>query len=124
MDNLASGPGPSCTTEGHAETRTPLVAANGDQITLLTTAYNCTTGPTTQTAMDSYVVTGGTGKFSGASGSGTITATIDLANGTAMTTFTGTLSEDKGMTSAVPVTDSGAIDESADEPHSRSLIRP
>jgi len=95
--DLASKPGPGCATDGHAETRaTTLFAANGDQITLVGTGYSCPTGPTTLTAVDSYVVTGGTGRFSGASGSGTITATIDLANGTAVDTFSGVLSQAGG----------------------------
>ncbi len=97
VSNLASGPGPGCATDGHAETRTTtLVAANGDQISLVATGYGCPTGPTTQSAVDSYVVTGGTGRFSGASGSGTITATIDLASLTAVVTFSGVLSEAGG----------------------------
>lgn len=95
--DLASKPGPGCATDGHAETRaTTLFAANGDQITLVGTGYSCPTGPTTLTAVDSYVVTGGTGRFSGASGSGTITGTIDLANGTAVDTFSGVLSQAGG----------------------------
>ncbi|HEX6507678.1 MAG TPA: hypothetical protein VF221_08615, partial [Chloroflexota bacterium] len=53
---------------------------------------NCSTGPTSVTAVDSYVVTGGTGRFSGASGSGTNTASINLASTTAVVTFEGTLS--------------------------------
>ncbi len=93
--DLASGPGPGCATDGHAETRmTTLFAANGDQITLAATGYSCPTGPTTLTAVDTYVVTGGTGRFSGASGGGTITGAIDLANGTAIDTFSGVLSEE------------------------------
>lgn len=91
--NLASKPGPGCTTDGHAETRTTtFVAANGDQITLEASGYSCPTGETTLTAVDAYVVTGGTGRFSGASGSGTINSMIDLANGTAVDTFNGVLS--------------------------------
>jgi len=95
--DLASKPGPGCATDGHAETRmTTLTAANGDQITLAGTGYSCPTGPTTLTAVDSYVVTGGTGRFSGASGSGTVTGAIDLANGTAVDTFSGVLSKAGG----------------------------
>lgn len=88
-NNLASNPAPGC----HTETRgTTLTAANGDQITMHATGINCSTGPTTVTAVDSYVVTGGTGRFSGASGSGTNTASINLANSTAVVTYSGTLS--------------------------------
>jgi len=97
VSDLTSKPGPGCTTDGHAERRTTtLFAANGDQITLDAIGYNCPTGPTTLTAVDTYVVTGGTGMFSGASGGGTITATIDSANETAVITFSGVLSEAGG----------------------------
>ncbi len=97
VTNLASKPGPGCATDGHAETRTTtLFAANGDQVTLEATGYGCPTGPTTQTAVDSYMVTGGTGRFSGASGSGTINVTIDLVSLTAVVTFSGVLSEAGG----------------------------
>jgi hypothetical protein len=39
-----------------------------------------------------YTVTGGTGAFANATGSGTITTQIDLCAGTALGTFTGTIS--------------------------------
>lgn len=87
--NLASNPAPGCT----AETReTILSAANGDQLMLHATGQSCATGPTTVAAVDSYVVTGWTGRFSGASGSGTITVTIDQASGKSQTSFNGVLS--------------------------------
>jgi hypothetical protein len=89
MSNLAAGVGPGCFSETR---RTTLTAANGDQIILDAAGHNCATGPTTVTAMDAYVVTGGTGRFSGASGIGTITATIDQASATAVVTFSGLLS--------------------------------
>jgi hypothetical protein len=72
--------------------KTILTAANGDQIMMTATGKSCSTGPTTVTAVDSYVVTGGTGRFSGASGSGTNTALVDLASRTAVVTFIGALS--------------------------------
>jgi len=87
--NLASSPVPGCT----AETReTILSAVNGDQLMLHATGQGCVTGPTTVAAVDSYVVSGGTGRFSRASGSGTIKATVDQASGTAGITFNGVLS--------------------------------
>ncbi len=49
-------------------------------------------GRATLTASDAYVVTGGTGRYSGASGSGTDSASIDRASGNAVSTFSGTLS--------------------------------
>ena len=87
--DLASHAGPGCFSETRTTT---LTAASGDQLTLDATGHNCAIGATTVTAMDAYVVTGGTGRFSGARGGGTITATIDLASGTAVVTFRGLLS--------------------------------
>ena len=87
--DLASHAGPGCFTE----TRTTiLTAANGDQLTLVSTGHHCVTSPTTETAVDAYVVAAGTGRFRGATGSGTNTAIIDLASGTAVVTFSGLLS--------------------------------
>src|SRR3954469_16946835 len=92
VSDLAST-NPACPGGGHRETRTTvLTAANGDQLTLVGPGFNCSTGATTATAADTFVVTGGTGRLSGASGSGTVTATIDLARATAVVTVDGTLS--------------------------------
>jgi len=88
VSNLASNPAPGCFTETRDTTFT---AANGDQITMHATGRNCSTGPTTVTAWDSYVVTGGTGRFNGASGSGKDTAMIVVAK-SAVVTFSGKLS--------------------------------
>jgi hypothetical protein len=87
--NLASNPAPGCTTEIR---ETILTAANGDQLTLHATGQACDTSPTTTSAVDSFVVTGRTGRFNGASGDGTIKVTIDRASGTAVTTVNGVLS--------------------------------
>ena len=85
---LSSNPAPGCFVETRTTT---LTAANGDQMTMHHTGQVCFSS-TTGTALDSYVVTGGTGRYSGASGSGTNTASIDRVTGNAVTTFTGTLS--------------------------------
>jgi hypothetical protein len=88
VGNLASNPAPGC----HTETRnTTLTAANGDQIMLYSTGVSCSTGPTTGTASDTYQVVGGTGRFSGAGGSGTMTAQFIIAK-SAVATFSGLLS--------------------------------
>jgi hypothetical protein len=87
--NLASQPNPGCTSETR---ETTLTGANGDRITLHATGQGCQTGPTTLAAVDFYVVTGGTGRFSGATGSGTINVTVDQATRTAVTRFSGVLS--------------------------------
>ena len=76
------------------ETRaTVLVAANGDTLTMSATGY--TRCPGSNVATDSYIVTGGTGRFQGASGSGTDSNTHNPtgpSGGTAVTTFSGNLS--------------------------------
>jgi hypothetical protein len=92
--DLLNPPAPNCLSETRTVT---LTGANGDQITLALTGQSCVTAGqpgtlTVGTAADSWVVTGGTGRFSGATGSGTNTALIDGATLTAVTTFTGTLS--------------------------------
>jgi hypothetical protein len=85
--DLASNVG-GCSNDSGSFTFT---AANGDQITLETAGQNCSSG-TTAISHDSYTVTGGTGRFSGASGSGTGTAIINLASGTSVATYSGVLS--------------------------------
>jgi hypothetical protein len=43
-----------------------------------------------------YAVTGGTGKFAGATGQGTFTGTGDFINGTSACTFDGTIFAPRG----------------------------
>ncbi|MBZ5493953.1 MAG: hypothetical protein LAO76_23780 [Acidobacteriia bacterium] len=45
------------------------------------------------TSTGTYTITGGTGAFANATGSGTIATTIDLCAGTAIGTYTGTISQ-------------------------------
>jgi hypothetical protein len=88
--NLASNCGPGCFTDS---SRLTLTAANGDQITLESTGKNSATpDPTIRSRTGPYVVTGGTGRFSGASGSGTASTIINGATHTSVATFTGVLS--------------------------------
>jgi len=87
VSNLASSAGPGCFTETRTTT---LTAANGDTIMLAATGVNCATGQTTVTAVDTYHVVGGTGRFSRARGSGAITATI-IVGKSAVVTFRGLL---------------------------------
>jgi hypothetical protein len=88
VSNLASNPAPGCNTETR---NTTLTAANGDEIMLYSTGVSCATGPTTGTASDTYQVVGGTGRFSGASGSGTSTGQF-IIDTSAVSTFSGLLS--------------------------------
>jgi hypothetical protein len=100
--DTASNPGPEpYGTPCNNNTRTvTLTAANGDQLTLALTGVNCDTGATsgiTGISEDTYVVTGGTGRFAGATGGGTDIVYISApAPGappaTATTDFSGTLS--------------------------------
>jgi hypothetical protein len=88
----ASAPAPGCTTNTGTMTFT---GANGDAITLALEGINCQVTPTTGRGTESYVVIGGTGRFSGATGSGTEIVHIDTSNpafSTGITDFSGTLS--------------------------------
>jgi hypothetical protein len=69
-----------------------LTAANGD--TLLLTSYDvaCPISPGVLHGTGHWVVTGGTGRFSGASGQGTIDGHADFNQGVFSFQFTGTLS--------------------------------
>jgi hypothetical protein len=92
--DLASQPGP--TPDCHTNTRTALfTGANGDQLALALHGVSCDTGATsgiTGISHDTYVVTGGTGRFSGATGSGTSTVYINGPAGTSLSVFSGTVS--------------------------------
>jgi hypothetical protein len=89
-------PGPGCLGNNHTNTRmVTLTGANGDQITLGLTGRSCDTGATTGItgiSRDTYVVTSGTGRYSGATGSGTDMVYINGPGGTSTTVFSGTLS--------------------------------
>jgi hypothetical protein len=78
------------------ETRTTvLTAANGDTLTMSATGYGQGPCNGANTAQDSYVVTGGTGRFAGATGSGTDRIVFTLTGpgvGTAVVTYNGDLS--------------------------------
>jgi hypothetical protein len=90
--DLVNIPAPGCNIA--TETMT-LTGATGDSISLSLHGTGCWTSPTTQTILLFYVVTGGTGRFSGATGSGTETVHSDVTNPTAPTAvadFDGTLS--------------------------------
>jgi hypothetical protein len=94
VDLLSQPPGPGLNCHNNTRTDT-LSGADGDQLTLAITGVNCDTGATTGiTGMshDSYIVTGGTGRYSGATGSGTDTVYVDGPDGTATTVFSGSLS--------------------------------
>ena len=64
----------------------------GVAITLEGTGYGCQTSPTTVAVVDTVTVTGGTGRFEGASRSLTVRTAVDQPSGTETFTIDGTLS--------------------------------
>jgi hypothetical protein len=72
-----------------------LTAANGDQVIMSIVGTVCSTGPSTSTLTFAYVVTGGTGRFEEATGSGTGTAhgtTTGPSSGIASIEYNGAIS--------------------------------
>jgi hypothetical protein len=61
-----------------ADVTTTYFAANGDTVTFSGTSTSVFTSPTTLTFTAPFTVTGGTGRFAGASGAGTVTGTASL----------------------------------------------
>lgn len=77
-----------------------LTAANGDRVMMSLAGTVCSTGPSTSTLSFVYVVTGGTGRFEGASGSGSGIAhgtVTGVSSGVADITYDGTLSAPGGV---------------------------
>lgn len=66
-----------------------LTAANGDQVFAVGTGQVVDNGDGTSTVTASYTITGGTGRFAGASGSFTTTATQQQATGDTEGTYEG-----------------------------------
>jgi hypothetical protein len=58
-----------------------LTAANGDTINQTVSGTVCQSGPSTFLATGTYTITGGTGRFSTASGSGTTRTDTDFSSG-------------------------------------------
>jgi hypothetical protein len=77
------------------QAKATFTAANGDRLFVTTNGSSCPTGPGTGVDAGRYEITGGTGRFAGASGSGTYTTdaayAADMQSGTSITTYTGTL---------------------------------
>ena len=68
-----------------------ITSANGDQIFLSGNGTSCPASPAVFQDTVTFAVTGGTGRFAGASGSGTLHTTIDITSLTTAT-FTATIS--------------------------------
>ena len=58
-----------------------LTTANGDTINQVWAGTTCQSGPTTFHGDQTYTITGGTGRFSTATGSGAVTTDSDFPNG-------------------------------------------
>ncbi|HEY6795023.1 MAG TPA: hypothetical protein VI248_10125 [Kineosporiaceae bacterium] len=69
---------------------------DGDQVRITTFTEDCPVSPGVFEAIGTFTVTGGTGRFAGASGGGNITGTPDLSQGTFEFSFDGRISRPKG----------------------------
>ena len=80
--------------QGNFGTTTVLVGANGKDSVFLAVSgqFERTKDKCVVTSTGTYTVTGGTGAFANATGSGTIVSETDLCAGTATATYTGTIS--------------------------------
>ena len=81
--------------QGNFVSTAVFVGANGTDSVFLTIngQFERTSGKCVLTSTGTYTVTGGTGAFFNATGSGTITTVIDQCAGTATGTYTGTISQ-------------------------------
>jgi hypothetical protein len=68
-----------------------LTAANGDTLTIASDDEGCPTGPGQYHGTGHWTVTGGTGRFSGATGDGSFDGHSDFGAGTFAIDLTGTL---------------------------------
>ena len=66
-------------------------AANGDTLTATVIGQATRTGPTTLSIVEVYTITGGTGRFAGATGTLTLERTLDLTTGVSSGTFSGAI---------------------------------
>jgi len=92
-DVSAITPTPEGFTDVLVET---LVAANGDTLTILCIQTAAPTSPGVFLGTDQWIVIGGTGRFAGATGSGTGVTHVDLNNGTFDKQLTGSISAPNG----------------------------
>jgi hypothetical protein len=91
-DIALTGPDNSCpggVANTHVDT---LTAANGDSLTITAHDVACPTGPMQFRGTGTWVVTGGTGRFSDATGSGTITGGANFVSQTFTFEMSGTIS--------------------------------
>jgi hypothetical protein len=86
------GPNPNCIGGFSVEIQETFTAANGDQLTTTITPQLCPIAPGIYHGVGTYVVTGGTGRFAGATGSGVFDGTGDFNTGTIICMLAGTIS--------------------------------
>jgi hypothetical protein len=89
---LASAPSASCDDGLSIGIHDILAAANGDQVAITVMLEACPTAPGVVQASGTYVVTGGTGRFTGASGGGDYVGVADFNTGRFSCALTGTIS--------------------------------
>jgi hypothetical protein len=66
-------------------------AANGDTLTASVTGQSTPTSPGVLSIVEVYTITGGTGRFAGATGTFTLESTLNLATGVSSGTFSGAI---------------------------------
>jgi hypothetical protein len=66
-------------------------AANGDNLTASVAGQATRTGPTMLSIVEIYTITGGTGRFAGATGNFTLESTVDQVTGVSSGTFSGAI---------------------------------
>jgi hypothetical protein len=66
-------------------------AANGDTLLATVAGQATRTSPTTLSIVEVYTITGGTGRFAGASGAFTLESTLDQTTGVSYGTFSGAI---------------------------------
>jgi hypothetical protein len=76
---------------GSATGTATFTAANGDILTASVVGQGTVTGPTTRSIVEVYTITGGTGRFAGATGTLTLERTLDLTTGVSSGTFSGAI---------------------------------
>jgi hypothetical protein len=73
-----------------------LTAANGDLLYIISDDVACPTGPNMYHGTGAWVITGGTGRFSSATGQGTFDGNSDFNRGQFIMHLTGTISASHG----------------------------